>query len=179
MVLEHYLAIYVHLTCITSIMNRNYIFTGVVLGSLILLLAAWKGVSNEIAVKDERPNIVLIMAEDVGFSDLGCYGGEINTPNLDRLAQQGIRYTQFYNTSRCCPTRASLLTGLYNHQAGIGKMTETEDAEGYIGHLSSNAVTLAEVLKEAGYHTAMSGKWHVSNTNIQRYRYSDKPFFYM
>ncbi len=98
----------------------------------------------------------------MGFSDAGCYGGEIHTPNLDFLAANGIRYTQFYNTSRCCPTRASLLTGLYNQQAGIGKTTEAEDEPGYQGHISTNAVTIAEVLKTAGYQTAMSGKWHVS-----------------
>jgi arylsulfatase A-like enzyme len=112
-----------------------------------------------------RPNIIVIMADDMGFSDAGCYGGEIRTPNLDFLAQNGIRYTQFYNTSRCCPTRASLLTGLYNQQAGIGKMTDAEDEPGYLGHIASNAVTLAEVLRQAGYHTAMCGKWHVANTN--------------
>ncbi|GAB3956174.1 arylsulfatase [Spirosoma harenae] len=115
-----------------------------------------------------RPNIILIMADDLGFSDLGCYGSEIQTPNLDFLASNGIRYTQFYNTSRCCPTRASLLTGLYNHQAGIGKMTELENQPGYQGHLTDNTVTLAEVLKTAGYNTAMSGKWHVSNTTVQK-----------
>lgn len=115
-----------------------------------------------------RPNIVVILADDLGFSDIGSYGGEINTPNLDYLAKNGIRYTQFYNTSRCCPTRASLLTGLYNHQAGIGKMTDAEDQPGYLGRLSKNAVTLAEVLKTAGYNTGMSGKWHVSNTNGQK-----------
>ena len=105
------------------------------------------------------------MADDMGFSDAGCYGGEIRTPNIDYLAENGIRYTQFYNTSRCCPTRASLLTGLYNQQAGIGKMTDAEDEPGYLGHIGSNAVTLAEVLRQAGYHTAMCGKWHVANTN--------------
>jgi arylsulfatase A-like enzyme len=115
-----------------------------------------------------RPNIILIMADDLGFSDIGCYGGEIHTPNIDFLANNGIRYTQFYNTSRCCPTRASLLTGLYNHQAGIGKMTDAEDEPGYRGHLTENTVTLAEVLKVAGYQTAMVGKWHVSNTNVQK-----------
>jgi arylsulfatase A-like enzyme len=113
----------------------------------------------------KRPNIVVIMADDMGFSDAGCYGGEIRTPNLDFLAQNGIRYTQFYNTSRCCPTRASLLTGLYNQQAGIGQMTDAEDEPGYLGHINSNTVTLAEVLRQAGYHTAMCGKWHVANTN--------------
>lgn len=108
------------------------------------------------------------MADDMGYSDLGCYGGEIHTPNIDYLANNGIRYTQFYNTSRCCPTRASLLTGLYNHQAGIGKMTDAEDEPGYRGHLTENTVTLAEVLKSAGYQTGMTGKWHVSNTNVQK-----------
>lgn len=117
--------------------------------------------------KDTRPNIVLIMADDLGFSDIGCYGGEINTPNLDYLAKKGLRFSQFYNTSRCCPTRASLLTGLYNHQAGIGNMTTDQNQAGYRGHLLENTVTLAEVLKQAGYHTGMTGKWHVSNTIIQ------------
>ena len=117
------------------------------------------------AMAARRPNIIVIMADDMGFSDAGCYGGEIRTPNLDFLAQNGIRYTQFYNTLRCCPTRASLLTGLYNQQAGIGKMTDAEDEPGYLGHIGSNAVTLAEVLRQAGYHTAMCGKWHVANTN--------------
>ena len=112
-----------------------------------------------------RPNIVLILADDMGYSDLGCYGGEIDTPNLDRLAGGGLRFTQFYNTSRCCPTRASLMTGLYPHQAGVGRMTFDEGLPGYRGVLARNAVTVAEVLQAAGYHTAMVGKWHVSPTN--------------
>lgn len=115
-------------------------------------------------VKPKRPNIIVILADDLGYSDIGCYGSEIHTPNIDFLAKNGLRYKQFYNTSRCCPTRASLLTGLYNQQAGIGKMTDAEDEPGYLGHLSDNTVTIAEVLKTAGYQTAMSGKWHVSNT---------------
>ncbi|MDB5010832.1 MAG: arylsulfatase [Mucilaginibacter sp.] len=126
-----------------------------------------KPVPTKQTVKPPRPNIIIILADDMGYSDLGCYGGEARTPNINYLASNGIRYTQFYNTSRCCPTRASLLTGLYNHQAGIGKMTDAEDAPGYQGYLTENTVTLAEVLKSAGYHTAMSGKWHVSNTNGQ------------
>lgn len=117
---------------------------------------------------DNRPNIIIIMADDLGFSDLGCYGGEINTPNLDRIAKQGIQFKQFYNVSRCCPTRASLLTGLYNHDAGIGDMTTPQNDEGYKGYLGKNTVTIAEVLKQAGYHTAMAGKWHVSNTIVQK-----------
>lgn len=115
-------------------------------------------------VKDSRPNIVLILADDLGFSDIGCYGGEIHTPNLDYLAANGLRFTRFYNTSRCCPSRSSLLTGLYNQEAGIGEMTTDRHEPGYRGFLTENTVTLAEVLKSTGYHTAMSGKWHVSNT---------------
>ena len=114
--------------------------------------------------QDSRPNIVVILADDMGFSDPGCFGGEINTPNINWLAQNGVRFTNFYNTSRCCPTRASLLTGLYNQQAGIGEMTMDHHEPGYRGYLTENTVTIAEVLKTAGYQTAMSGKWHVSNT---------------
>jgi arylsulfatase A-like enzyme len=113
----------------------------------------------------KRPNIILILADDMGYSDLGCYGSEIDTPNLDRLAKNGIRFSQFYNAARCCPTRASLLTGLYPHQTGIGGMISREkDPEKmgpYQGYLNAHCVTIAEVLKQAGYRTAMSGKWHV------------------
>nr|WP_299381137.1 arylsulfatase [Allomuricauda sp.] len=110
----------------------------------------------------QRPNIIVILSDDMGYSDIGCYGGEINTPTLDNLAENGLRFTQFYNTGRCCPTRASLLTGLYQHQAGIGHMMWDSNKRGYRGDLSSNAVTIAEVLKQAGYSTYMSGKWHVT-----------------
>lgn len=134
--------------------------------ALILTVLAFK--KDPIVKKDKRPNIILILADDMGFSDAGCYGGEIHTPNLDYLAGNGLRFRQFYNTSRCCPSRASLLTGLYNHQAGIGKMTTDEHQPGYRGYITENSVTLAEVLKSAGYHTAMSGKWHVSNTIEQK-----------
>jgi len=110
-----------------------------------------------------RPNIVLILADDMGYSDVGCFGGEIRTPNIDRLAASGVRFTQFYNTARCCPTRASLLTGLYPHQAGVGHMVDNpKPFPGYAGDLSRRAVTLAEALKPAGYQTLMSGKWHVT-----------------
>lgn len=108
-----------------------------------------------------KPNIIVILVDDMGYSDLSCYGGEIPTPNLDGLAKNGLRFTQFYNTGRCCPTRASLLTGLYPHQAGIGHMTEDKGVPGYQGRLNNTCVTMAEVLKPAGYFTAMTGKWHV------------------
>ncbi|HXH98842.1 MAG TPA: arylsulfatase [Sphingobacteriaceae bacterium] len=116
---------------------------------------------------DKQPNIVLIMADDLGYSDIGCYGGEIKTPNLDKLAKNGLRFSQFYNASRCCPTRASLLTGLYSHQAGMGNMSSDQGTPGYRGYLTENTVTLAEVLKTAGYQTGMIGKWHLSNTPTQ------------
>lgn len=108
-----------------------------------------------------RPNIVLIMADDMGFSDVGCYGGEIDTPNIDGLAEEGLRFTQFYNAARCCPTRASLLTGLYPHQAGVGHMRADIGHPSYRGHLNDRCVTLPEVLGAQGYQTFMSGKWHL------------------
>lgn len=108
-----------------------------------------------------RPNIVVILADDLGFSDLGCYGGEIETPNLDRLAAGGLRFTQFYNAGRCCPTRASLLTGLYAHRAGMGLMEDDFGLPGYRGFLNRNCVTIAEALREGGYQTFVAGKWNV------------------
>lgn len=109
-----------------------------------------------------RPNVLLILNDDMGYSDLGCYGGEIRTPNLDALARNGLRYTQFYNTARCCPSRASLLTGAYPHQADVGDMVGDDDMDGYLGDLSMNCATIAEVLRQNGYRTYMSGKWHVT-----------------
>lgn len=116
------------------------------------------------AADAKRPNILLILADDLGFSDLGCYGGEIETPTLDRLAAGGLRFTQCYNAARCCPSRASLMTGLYPHQAGIGEMTGDagEQFPGYRGRLSEQCVTIAQVLKPAGYHTFCAGKWHLN-----------------
>jgi arylsulfatase len=112
---------------------------------------------------DTRPNVVVILADDMGFSDIGCYGGEIRTPNIDALAKGGVRFTQFYNTARCCPTRASLLTGLYPHQTGVGHMVDNpKPFPGYAGDLNENCVTVAEVLKGSGYRTMMAGKWHVT-----------------
>ena len=110
-----------------------------------------------------RPNVVLILCDDMGFSDLGCFGSEISTPNLNGLAAGGLRMAQFYNAARCCPTRASLLTGLYQHQAGIGAMVGNGGTPEYQGFLNDRCATIAEVLKGAGYNTYMSGKWHVGN----------------
>ncbi len=110
-----------------------------------------------------KPNIILILADDMGYSDIGCYGGEIDTPNLDSMAEKGLRFTNFYNTARCSPSRASLLTGLHPHQTDVGLLVSDHSPEGYSGNLNKNCVTIAEVLKENGYATYMSGKWHVTN----------------
>ncbi len=124
---------------------------------LALVVTSW--------AQPKRPNIVVFLADDMGFSDIGSYGSEIATPNLDRLATNGIRFTQFYNASRCCPSRASLLTGLYPHQTGLGDMVggpSTTLGPGYGGRINARCVTLAEVLKSSGYSTYMVGKWHVT-----------------
>jgi arylsulfatase len=123
--------------------------------ALVTLLAAG------LAAQD-RPNIILIMSDDMGFSDIGCYGSEIQTPVLDGLAEGGVRFSQFYNTGRCCPTRASLLTGLYPHQAGVGHMLGDTGLSGYATGLNRNCMTIGEVMKTAGYRTYITGKWHVT-----------------
>ena len=112
---------------------------------------------------DERrqPDIVMIMADDAGYSDFGCYGGEIETPALDKLAANGLRFSQFYNTGRCCPSRAALLTGVYQHQAGMGHMTKDRGLPSYSGTILPNVPTLAERLRQGGYRTMMTGKWHL------------------
>jgi arylsulfatase len=111
----------------------------------------------------KRPNVLLVLVDDMGFSDIGCYGGEIATPNLDRLAVGGVRLSQFYNTARCSPSRASLLTGLHPHQTGIGILTNDDSPRGYTGTINDRCVTIAEVLKAAGYATCLSGKWHLAS----------------
>lgn len=120
-----------------------------------------KANSPEMVREQARPNIIIILADDMGFSDTGCYGSEIMTPNIDSMAGKGIRFTQMYNCARCCPSRASLLTGLYPHQAGLGCMTGRGRFRAYRGFLRDDCVTLAEILKGVGYRTFMSGKWHV------------------
>ncbi len=132
------------------------------LGAGALAVAGCGSSPQLFAGQNKRPNIVLIMADDMGYSDIGCYGGEIHTPNLDALAAGGIRFTQFYNTARCCPTRASLMTGLYPHQAGVGHMMDDKGYDAYRGDLNNRCMTIAEVLKQAGYSTYMAGKWHVT-----------------
>ncbi|MBS9462896.1 arylsulfatase [Flagellimonas sp. 389] len=135
----------------------------ILFGFVITLGCNQKKQPPEPLQEDKRPNILVILADDLGYSDLGCYGGEINTPNLDGLAANGTRITQMYNSARCCPSRASLLTGLYPHQAGMGEMAAKDRGlPGYRGILTPNSVTIAEVLKTAGYRTFGAGKWHVN-----------------
>jgi arylsulfatase len=135
--------------------------------SAVCLLFVLTATASE-TTRPSRPNIVIVLVDDMGFSDVGCYGGEIDTPNIDRLAAGGLRFTQFYNSGRCCPTRASLMTGRHPHQVGIGHMTAPPNRplgfEGpYQGYLNDNCVTIAQVLKSAGYHTLMTGKWHLGS----------------
>ena len=152
------------------IMNDKQRPTGRSISHLVgLLLGLLLSSPDALAAETNKPNIVVILADDLGYSDLGCYGGEIRTPNLDALAARGLRFTQTYNSSRCCPSRASLLTGIYPHQAGIGLMTGRDQGlPGYRGRLTDQSRTLAEVLRSAGYATLACGKWHLKPGPIDR-----------
>lgn len=128
--------------------------------TLLTLLLALNG--ELFGQTTNRTNFVVILSDDMGISDLGCYGGEIQTPNLDALARNGLRFSQFYNTARCCPTRASLLTGLYPHQAGVGHMMDKKPLPGYQGNLNESCRTIAQMLRPTGYRNYAVGKWHVT-----------------
>ncbi|MDE3253799.1 MAG: arylsulfatase, partial [Bacteroidota bacterium] len=147
------------------IKQPGYRIVSVAAGLLILVLSAYTGSVTPTEKKQARPNIIYIMADDMGYSDIGCYGGEVHTPNLDQLAANGIKLRSFYNNARCCPTRASLLTGEYPHTVGMGNMVTGANANvtpgPYQGYLDNRYPTIAEDLKKAGYQTLMAGKWHV------------------
>lgn len=149
---------------LTSIidLNKNTSLILITASFLTLVGCQYSG-KKETLYEKEKPNIIVVMLDDMGYSDIGSFGSEINTPNLDRMAEDGIRFTQFYNTARCCPSRASLLSGLYAHQAGMGYMDSDRGAPAYIGYLNDQCVTIAELLGASGYRTIMSGKWHLGN----------------
>ena len=140
-----------------------------ILLKLLVVSIAGNAQNKPIIKQKNKPNIIIIMADDMGFSDLGFMGSHINTPSIDKLADKGIVYSQFYNTGRCCPSRASLLTGLYAHQTGMGWMTAASlGPEGYTGDLNKNCVTIAELLKQNKYATYMTGKWHLTSDSLMK-----------
>ncbi len=155
-------------------MKKSENIIAIVLLSVLGLTLSSCSNSNESNQKsDNRPNFLLIVADDMGWTDLGCYGSEINTPNLDNLAKSGVMFTDFHVSVSCSPTRSMLLTGTDNHVAGLGIMAEFLDPDeeirpGYEGHLNNNVITLSEVLFDAGYHTYLSGKWHLGH-NLEHY----------
>ncbi|MDB0068464.1 sulfatase-like hydrolase/transferase, partial [Akkermansiaceae bacterium] len=135
------------------------------LKALLVSLLVSLSMASAGEAENTRPNIIVILTDDMGYSDLGCYGSEIETPNLDELAKDGVRFSQFYNTSRCSPTRSSLMTGLYSHQAGMGLLTTDEGPQnpGFRGRLMERCVTIAEVLRPQGYQNIITGKWHMGD----------------
>ena len=155
--------------------RREFLQTGLCAGAAAFLPLD-KGGPNRAFAADAgtKPNIIFILADDMGFSDLGCYGSEIDTPQLDALAANGLRFTDFHNSPRCCPSRAALMSGLYSHQAGMGMMTADYGRypyPGYAGDLSSKCVTIAEALKAGGYTTLMTGKWHLTPITVGPHNY--------
>ena len=140
----------------------------------ILPLRGFAFAENEASAAPKQPNFVFILADDMGFSDVGCYGSEIETPHIDALARGGLRFSDFHNSPRCCPSRAALLTGLYSHQAGMGMMTSDAGRypyPAYCGDLSEGCVTIAEALRAGGYTTLMTGKWHLTPLSAGKHNY--------
>ena len=146
---------------IRATFKRRYTLIAGIIICFALLAVSSNAISQN--AKSKKPNVIVILSDDMGYSDIGCFGSEISTPHLDKLAKNGLRFTQFYNTARCSPSRASLLTGLYPHQAGMGHLsTENFPEPGYTDDLSKQAVTMGEVFRLGGYATYMVGKWHIA-----------------
>jgi arylsulfatase A-like enzyme len=135
-----------------------------ILGSLLIVMSSSFVLHAQ--SKKDRPNVILIMVDDMGYSDIGSFGSEINTPNLDKLAREGVRLQEFYNNAICAPTRASLITGQYPHRAGIGFFDVDLGLPAYQGYLNKESLTFGEVMRNAGYSTLLSGKWHVGNDSL-------------
>ena len=137
-----------------------------VVRQLVLIVTILTAAASHAAMAAQRPNILLVVADDLGFTDIGSYGGEIDTPHLDALAARGMKFTDFHVSVSCSPTRSMLMSGNDNHVAGLGNMGELladnqKGQPGYEGHLNNRVATIAEVLREGGYHTYLSGKWHL------------------
>jgi arylsulfatase len=157
-----------------TIMHRFDTLENCVMVRYILLLALSSFLYAGPAASRERPNILCVIVDDLGFSDMGCFGGEIETPVLDALAAGGVRLTQFYNTGRCCPSRASILTGQYPHRVGLGHMTLNDLGHpGFRGKISEQAVTVAQVLQGAGYRSFIAGKWHLGTEDPTQHGFEE------